>query len=633
MPVNSPVVMLKLSKIGSGCDHLRRQPCCRDPGARFTEPCGWISCLTDPDINTKPQSGYAVYRRLLTYIRPHHAKLFFAVLAMIVYAVSSTSFAALMKPMLDGSFVERDKTAIAVVPVLILLVFLLRGIATFASTFLMSSIGWQVVKEIRQQVFDKYLDMPTEQFDATSSGEMISRVTFNVRNIAVVAAECVTVLVRDTLTIIGLLGLMLYHSWKLSVGILVLCPLVALIIYIAGKRFRRLNRGIQESMGDVATVIEEAVEGQRLVKIFGARQYERDRFEEVNERNRVLTLKEIITAAASSPLVQFLVAIALSLIVYLGSSGFIVGQVSVGVFMSFITAMMMLFAPLKSLTNINAKIQAGIAAGETVFAVLDDDSEPDNGTIELDAQEINVRFDSVGFSYTQDKPVLRDISFEVGRGEVVALVGGSGSGKSTIANLLPRLYNVDSGVIMVNGSDIREYTLESLRRHISYVGQEVVLFNDTALANIAYGQMKGSSIEVVKRACRLANADSFIEKLSDGYQTVLGENGVMLSGGQRQRIAIARAILKNAPLLVLDEATSALDTESERKVQQGLTELMKDRTTIVIAHRLSTIESADRIIVIDNGRIVETGTHMELLGKEGYYSYLQGVISADKAVS
>ena len=589
--------------------------------------------MTDPDINTKPQSGYAVYRRLLAYIRPHHAKLFFAVLAMIVYAVSSTSFAALMKPMLDGSFVERDKTAIAVVPVLILLVFLLRGIATFASTFLMSSIGWQVVKEIRQQVFDKYLDMPTEQFDATSSGEMISRVTFNVRNIAVVAAECVTVLVRDTLTIIGLLGLMLYHSWKLSVGILVLCPLVALIIYIAGKRFRRLNRGIQESMGDVATVIEEAVEGQRLVKIFGARQYERDRFEEVNERNRVLTLKEIITAAASSPLVQFLVAIALSLIVYLGSSGFIVGQVSVGVFMSFITAMMMLFAPLKSLTNINAKIQAGIAAGETVFAVLDDDSEPDNGTIELDAQEINVRFDSVGFSYTQDKPVLRDISFEVGRGEVVALVGGSGSGKSTIANLLPRLYNVDSGVIMVNGSDIREYTLESLRRHISYVGQEVVLFNDTALANIAYGQMKGSSIEVVKRACRLANADSFIEKLSDGYQTVLGENGVMLSGGQRQRIAIARAILKNAPLLVLDEATSALDTESERKVQQGLTELMKDRTTIVIAHRLSTIESADRIIVIDNGRIVETGTHMELLGKEGYYSYLQGVISADKAVS
>ena len=589
--------------------------------------------MTNPEINTKPQSGYAVYRRLIAYIRPYHAKLFWAVMAMIVYAVSSTSFAALMKPMLDGSFVERDQTAIAVVPVLILLVFLMRGIATFVSTYLMSTIGWQVVKEIRQQVFDKYLDMPTTQFDSTSSGEMISRVTYNVRNIAVVAAESLTVLVRDTLTIIGLLSLMLYHSWKLSLGILILCPLIALIIYIVGKRFRRLNRGIQESMGDVASVIEEAVEGQRLVKIFGAHQYERDRFEKVNERNRVLTLKEIVTAAASSPLVQFLVAIALSAIVYLGSSGFMVGQVSVGVFMSFITAMMMIFAPLKSLTNVNAKIQAGIAAGESVFAVLDDESEQDNGVIELDAAEVKVSFDSVGFSYSQDKPVLRDISFEVDRGEVVALVGGSGSGKSTIANLLPRLYNIDSGVISINGSDIRDYTLESLRKHISYVGQEVVLFNDTTLANIAYGQMKGSGSDVVKKACELANADAFIEKLSDGYQTVLGENGVMLSGGQRQRIAIARAILKDAPLLVLDEATSALDTESERKVQQGLTELMKDRTTIVIAHRLSTIENADRIVVIDNGSIVETGTHSELLGKKGYYSFLQGVTNTETAVS
>jgi len=589
--------------------------------------------LTNPDIKTKSQSGYAVYRRLLTYIGPYHAKLFLAVLAMIIYAASSTSFAALMKPMLDGSFVERDQTAIAVVPVLILLVFFLRGSATFVSTYLMSSIGWQVVKEIRQQVFDKYLDMPTTQFDSTSSGELISRVTFNVRNIAVVAAECLTVLVRDTLTIIGLLSLMLYHSWKLSVGILVLCPLIASIIYIVGKRFRRLNRGIQESMGDVATVIEEAVEGQQLVKIFGAHQYERERFEKVNERNRVLTLKEIVTAAISSPLVQFLVAIALSLIVYLGSSGFIVGQVSVGVFMSFIAAMMMLFAPLKSLTNVNAKIQAGIAAGESVFAILDDESEQDHGTIELASSEVNVSFDGVGFSYREDKPVLRDISFEVGRGEVVALVGSSGSGKSTIANLLPRLYNVDTGVISVNGTDIRDYTLESLRSHISYVGQEVVLFNDTALANIAYGQMKGSSIEVVKKACQLANADSFIEKLSDGYQTLLGENGAMLSGGQRQRVAIARAILKDAPLLVLDEATSALDTESERKVQQGLTELMKNRTTIVIAHRLSTIENADRIIVIDNGSIVETGTHSELLSKKGYYSFLQGAINSETAAS
>jgi len=580
--------------------------------------------LTDTDKNTSPQSGFAIYRRLLVYVGPHRPKLVLAVLAMIVYAASSTGFAALMKPMLDGSFVERDQTAITMVPILILVVFLLRGVATFVSTYLMSSIGWQVVKEIRQQVFDKYLAMPTTQFDSTSSGEMISRVTYNCRNIAIVAADCLTVLVRDTLTIIGLLSLMAYHSWKLSLGFLILGPVVAIIIHFASKRFRRINRGIQESMGSVATVIEEAVEGQRLVKIFGAHQYERDRFELVNERNRTLTMKEIITVAASSPLVQFLVAVALAIIVYLGSSGFIVGQVSVGVFMSFITAMMMLFAPLKSLTNMNAKLQAGIAAGESVFAVIDAESEQDTGTVELNASDIRISFDHVGFSYTDDKPVLRDISFTVERGEVVALVGGSGSGKSTIANLLPRLYNIDSGVISVNERDIREYTLSSLRRHISYVGQEVVLFNDTALANVAYGQMNGAGDADVKKACQLAHADSFIEKLSDGYQTVLGENGVMLSGGQRQRIAIARAILKDAPLLVLDEATSALDTESERKVQQGLTELMKDRTTIVIAHRLSTIENADRIIVIDNGKIVETGTHRELLQNNGYYSYLQG---------
>ena len=585
--------------------------------------------MTNPKHNelpqkALPQSGFAIYRRLLAYVGPHRGRLVLAMIAMVVYAASSTGFAALMKPMLDGSFVERDQTAITWVPVLILVVFLLRGVATFVSTYLMSSIGWQVVKEIRQQVFDKYLAMPTAQFDSTSSGEMISRVTFNVRNIAVVAADCLTVLVRDTLTIVGLLCLMVYHSWKLSLGFLILGPVVAIIIHFASKRFRRLNRGIQESMGGVASVIEEAVEGQRLVKIFGAHDYERDRFEVVNERNRSLTLKEIITVAASSPLVQFLVAVALAVIVFLASSGFIVGQVSVGVFMSFITAMMMLFAPLKTLTNMNAKLQAGIAAGESVFAVLDADSEQDNGTLVLDTEEIQVEFDSVHFSYADGKQVLNDISFRVDCGEVVAVVGGSGSGKSTIANLLPRLYNFDRGVISVNGIDIREYTLESLRRHISYVGQEVVLFNDTALANIAYGQMRETDPADVKRACQLAYADSFIEKLTDGYQTVLGENGVLLSGGQRQRIAIARAILKNSPLLILDEATSALDTESERKVQQGLSELMKDRTTIVIAHRLSTVESADRIIAIDNGKIVETGTHAELLRNSGYYSYLHG---------
>ncbi len=586
--------------------------------------------MTNPDHSAAASTdGFIVYRRLLSYVGPHRFKLLWAVLAMVVYAGSSTAFAALMKPMLDGSFVERDQSSIALVPVLILVVFLFRGVAGFVSTYLMSSIGWRVVKNIRRQLFDKYLELPTAEFDTTSSGELISRVTFNVRNIAVVAADSLTILVRDSLTIIGLLGLMVYHSWKLSLGFLILGPVVAMIIHFASKRFRHLNRGIQESMGSVSTVIEEAVEGQRLVKIFGAHDYERSRFEEVNEINRSLTIKEIVTVAVSSPLIQFLVAVALAIVVYLGSSGFIVGQVSVGVFMSFITAMMMLFAPLKQLTMVNSKIQAGIAAGESVFAILDAESEVDSGTKQLDAEQISVNFDNVRFAYADNKTVLQDISFDIPIGETVALVGGSGSGKSTIANLLPRLYNIDSGSISINGHDVREYTLESLRRHISYVGQEVVLFNDTALANIAYGQMSGIDEARVKKACELAHADSFIQNLANGYDTVLGENGVMLSGGQRQRIAIARAILKDAPLLVLDEATSALDTESERKVQQGLTELMKNRTTLVIAHRLSTIENADRIVVMDNGQIVETGTHRELLNKKGYYSFLQGNLDAE----
>ena len=547
-----------------------------------------------------------------------------AILAMIVYAGSSPAFAALMKPMLDGSFVERDMRAITFVPVLIVVIFIFRGLAGFFSTFLMAKIGWSIVKQIRRELFDKYLDMPTSTFDHSSAGDMISRVTFNVRNMAVVATDCLTILVRDSLTIIGLLCLMLYHSWKLSLGFLILGPLVALIIKFVSRRFRKLNYGIQDSMGRVASVIEEAVEGQRLVKVFGGREHERQHFETANETNRMLNVKETFTRAASAPVIQFLVAITLAIIVFLASSGRYVGEISVGVFMSFITAMMMLFAPIKQLTLVNAKIQAGVAAGQSVFEVLDSDSERDTGTAELNSKEIEVAFEAVNFSYSNSKSVLENINFAVAGGETVALVGGSGSGKSTIANLLPRLYDVSSGRIAINATDIREYTLASLRANISYVGQEVTLFNDTVVANIAYGNMQGANAAAVEAACRAAHAHEFIEKLADGYQTMVGENGVMLSGGQRQRIAIARAILKDAPLLVLDEATSALDTESERKVQKGLAELMQNRSTIVIAHRLSTIENADRIIVMDSGSIVEIGTHQQLLKSGGYYAYLQG---------
>lgn len=574
--------------------------------------------------NPDSPDGAALFRRLLGYVSPYRWQLALAILSMVVYAGTSTAFAALMKPMLDGSFVERDAGAIAYVPVLIIVIFFFRGLAGFLSAYLMSAIGWQIVKKIRQQLFDKYIDMPTAAFDQASSGEMISRVTFNVRNIAVVAAECLTILVRDTLSIIGLLCLMLYHSWKLSLGFLILGPLVALIVVFVSGRFRKLSFGIQDSMGKVAGVIEEAVEGQRLVKVFGGQEYEREHFDAVNEINRKLNVKEMFTRAASAPVIQFLVAIALAIIVFLASSGQYVGEVSVGVFMSFITAMMLLFAPIKQLTMVNSRIQAGIAAGDSVFKVLDSTSESDDGTRVLDSRTIAVAFRSVDFCYANDKPVLKTVTFDVASGETVALVGGSGSGKSTIANLIPRLYDVTGGSIEINGVEIREYTLSSLRRHISYVGQEVTLFNDTVLANIAYGQMRGADKESVIAACKVAHAHDFIERLQNGYETVVGENGVMLSGGQRQRLAIARAILKDAPLLLLDEATSALDTESERKVQQGLSQLMQNRSTIVIAHRLSTIEKADRIVVMDDGEIVEIGKHHELLLNNGYYAFLQG---------
>ncbi len=574
--------------------------------------------------NPDPSDGAVLFRRLLGYAQPYRWQLALAILSMAVYAGSSTGFAALMKPMLDGSFVNRDPSEIAYVPVLIILIFFFRGTAGFLSTYLMSALGWQIVKTIRQQLFDKYLDMPTAAFDQSSSGEMISRVTFDVRNIAVVAAECLTILVRDSLTVVGLLGLMVYHSWKLSLGFLILVPLVSMIVMFVSKRFRKLSFGIQDSMGKVAGVIEEAVEGQRLVKVFGGQQYEREHFDVVNELNRELNVKVMLTRAASAPLIQFLVAVALAIIVFLASSGKYVGDVSVGVFMSFITAMILLFSPLKALTMVNARIQAGIAAGDSVFRVLDSESENDTGTRELKSSTIAVAFRSVDFCYANEKPVLKSVSFDIGSGETVALVGGSGSGKSTIANLLPRLYDVTNGSIEINKVAIQEYTLASLRRHISYVGQEVTLFNDTVLANIAYGQMQGAEKEAVIAACKVAYAHDFIEDLQNGYETVVGENGVMLSGGQRQRLAIARAILKDAPLLLLDEATSALDTESERMVQKGLSELMKNRSTIVIAHRLSTIENADRIVVMDEGEIVEVGKHTELLQSNGYYAFLQG---------
>jgi len=569
--------------------------------------------------------GADTYKRLLGYVVPYRREFIIAVIGMVGYAITDTAFAALMKPMLDGSFVEQDQSAIIMVPLMIIGIFLLRGLAGFASTYYIAWIGWRVIKQLRADIFGKYLTLPTAFYDKASSGELISRITFNSQMVANAASSSLTVMVRDSLTAIGLLGLMFYQSWQLSLTFLIIGPIIGIIVGRVSKQFRAISRSIQGSMGDVSHVIQESVEGARVIKIFGGHEEELAQFEQANESNRAFNMKETMVKAMNEPIVQLLVALALAVIVYIASSGEVADRISVGSFMSFITAMLLLFAPLKRMTTLNSQIQSGIAAGESLFAILDLESEKDIGTKELEKDIRRVEYRNVALKYLTDKPaVLKDISLTISRGETIAFVGESGSGKTSLVNLLPRLYELDAGQVIVNGEPVQDYTLRSLRSRIATVSQDVMLFNNTIASNIAYGSSDSVDEATLFAACKAAHAHDFIIELPAGYDTLVGENGVMLSGGQKQRVAIARALLKNAPILILDEATSALDTESERKVQQGLDALMQGRTTLVIAHRLSTIEQADRIVVMDKGEIVEIGTHQQLLaGKKHYYNLHQ----------
>lgn len=551
----------------------------------------------------------------------------YAILGMVGFALTDTAFAALLQPMLDGGFVERNETAIWFVPVAIIVLFLIRGAAGYASTYYMAWIGWAVIKQLRSEVFAKYLTLPTAFYDEASSGELISRITFNSQKVANAASTALTVFVRDTLTSIGLLALMFWHSWQLSLCFLIIGPIIGIIVGRVSKQFRKASRNIQESMGEVSHVIQEAIDGSRVVKIFGGQAGEQERFEGANESNRRFNMRETRIRALNVPIIQFLIAIALAIIVFVASGGLLgEDRLSPGQFMSFIGAMLLLFAPMRRLTSLNSQIQQGIAAGESLFETLDLESETDTGTKTVEAPVDTLEFRNVSMAYRPDKPaVLNNVSLQVKAGETVALVGESGSGKTSLISLLPRMYNHDSGDILINHIPVQDYTLASLRSAISYVSQDVVLFNDTILNNIAYGSKETLERSTIEAACKAAHAADFIEGLDQGYDTMVGENGIMLSGGQRQRVAIARALLKNAPILILDEATSALDNESERKVQQGLDTLMEGRTTLVVAHRLSTIENADRIVVMKLGQIVESGTHAELIANDSFYSKLHSL--------
>lgn len=564
-----------------------------------------------------------IYARLLRYATPHWRMFVLAMLAMLVFAATNTGFAALMKPMIDGSFVDRDPTVIALVPLLIIGLFVARGLANFGSSYCMSVVGREVIRDLRRAMFDRLLRLPARYYDRTSSGELLSKFIYDVEQVNLAATNALANVVRDGFTIIGLLIWMAYINWQLTLVFIVVGPPIAIAIATVNRRFRRLNNRIQNSMADVTGISEEAIAGHRVVKIFGGHDYETARFNLINEANRKLNMKLAASSAASVGIVELIAAIALAGIIYLATSPAMLDNITVGNFMSFVVAMMLLMPSIKRLTTVMPMVQRGVAAAESIFTLLDTEAEVDSGDQSMARARGEVSFEQVTFTYDVAKgEALRDIDLHIAAGQCVAFVGRSGGGKSTLVSLLPRLYDVQQGVIRLDGVDIRQLRLRDLRNQIAWVGQDVVLFNDTIARNIAYGALGDVSEESIVRAAEAAHAMEFIRRLPEGLNTLVGENGVLLSGGQRQRLAIARALLKDAPILILDEATSALDNESERHIQAALAEVMRNRTTLVIAHRLSTVENADQIVVLDGGRVVEQGTHRELLTRGGQYASL-----------
>ncbi len=571
-------------------------------------------------------SSTELYLRLLRYVVPYRGVFGLAILGTIVVALTEPVLPAIMKPLFDGAFVERDPVVIRWIPIALIALMVVRGLAEYASSYCIAWVSNRLVMDLRKLMFARLLELPASYYDDQASGNLISKITYDVTQVTSAATNVITIILKDTLTIIGLLGWMLYLNWKLTLISLVMTPLIVVVVRVVGIRLRNSSRGVQEAMGDLTQVAQEAIEGHKVVKLYGGQAYETSRFDEQAGRVRRHLMKLAGSSAASVPIVQLIAAFALAFMVYLATHQTGGTAVSVGEFTSFITAMLMLTAPLKRLTNVNDPLQRGLAAAESVFALVDQPGEADPGKGEIARARGDLRFENISFLYQAGgATVLHDISLNIAPGETVALVGSSGSGKTTLANLVPGFHRPSSGRITLDGVDIATLKLASLRSNIALVSQDVVLFNDTVAANIAYGAMNGVSESEITAAADAAHATEFIRDMPEGFKTMVGENGVKLSGGQRQRIAIARALLRNAPVLILDEATSALDTESERHVQVALEALMRNRTTLVIAHRLSTIENADRIVVLDQGRIAEIGAHAELLARGGIYAKLHSI--------
>lgn len=572
-----------------------------------------------------------VYRRLWQYVLPHRGIGIVAIVAMAATALVEMSMVALVEPLTDEALVAQNLETVSWLPAAFVAVFIFRGIAGFATEASLGWIGRSVISSLRRDLFGKFLTLPTRFFERQSAGPLLSRMTYNVEMVAESVTTVVTILVRDLLTVFAAIGLMLYQSPRLFITVAVVLPVVAALIKALGTAFRRYSGRIQDSVGEVTQVTEEVVTGNRVVKIFGGYDYEMERIVHVDEGNRRQNLKLIRSRALGVAVTQVVFGIGIAAVVYFAGIESINGNLSPGSFMAFFGAMMLMLQPLRRITNVNATLQRGIAAGDSLFAIIDEPDEVDSGTYHGERASGQVEYRDVNFSYGDDEAAILDrLSFKVDAGQTIAIVGHSGSGKSTLVSLLPRFYDVESGEILLDGRPIRDYTLDSLRANISLVSQEIVLFNDTIANNLAYGQLKSRSRAELLEAAEAAHVLEFVKELPNGLETIVGDRGVLLSGGQRQRIAIGRALLKNAPVLILDEATSSLDTRSERRIQDALNALMKDRTTLVIAHRLSTVESADRIIVLDKGRIVESGTHAELLDANGHYAALYRMQFSDE---
>jgi len=573
----------------------------------------------------KPMDTWSIYRRLLRYAKPYTGVFLIGVLGMILFSATQGALVYLVKTFLRGAFITKDPRVLWTVPIGVVVLFAFRGIGDYVSNYYPSWVGRQVIKGLRRDVFSHYLRLPTAYLDVQQSGHLLSKLTNNIELVAGAATTAAISLISDTLTILVLTGYLFYINWRLAVFCIVAAPLIGWLMQIANRSFRRYSTRIQNSMGDITRVAKEAIDAHRLIKIFNAEDHQVERFEMANESNRASNMKLVRAKSLSNPVVQTIASMALGGVLYVAIRQVFSHNMQVDDFWAFLTALMLIPSSLRSLVNVGGPLQQGIAAGQSVFELMDQPTEGSGGSRSITRARGEIEFRNVSFTYGTDKgPILHNVSFHVLPGETVALVGRSGSGKTTLVSLVPRFYDVQEGMVLLDGVDVREYRLTDLRSQVSLVSQEVVLFNDTIRNNIAFNAVDKSQGQV-EAAARAANVMEFVSLQPQGFETPLNDRGQNLSGGQRQRISIARALLKDSPVLILDEATAALDNESERRVQQELALLMEGRTTLVIAHRLSTVEGADRIIVLDGGRIVEMGNHQELLALGGLYAALHGM--------